>query len=53
MAGRVLRGLYAGLGWDEAVNLPAPQDAIFRLAGGVIERIACAPAALAPEGAGR
>ncbi len=53
VAGRVLRGLYAGLGWDEAVNLPAPQDAIFRLAGGVIERIACAPAALAPEGAGR
>jgi broad specificity phosphatase PhoE len=53
VAGRVLRGLYAGLDWNEAVNLPAPQDAIFRLAGGVIERIECAPAALAPEEAGR
>jgi probable phosphoglycerate mutase len=53
VAGRVLRGLYANLDWADAVKLPAPQDAIFRLSDGAIERIDCAPAALAPEAAGR
>ena len=37
---RVLRGLYAGLPRAEAVRLPAPQDCVFRLAGGAIEEIA-------------
>jgi probable phosphoglycerate mutase len=47
VSGRVLRALYAGLDWEEAVLLPAPQDAIFRLDGGRIEKIDCEPGALA------
>lgn len=47
VSGRVLRALYAKLDWEEAVLLPAPQDAVFRLDGGRIERIDCEPAALA------
>ena len=43
VAGRVLRGLYAGLDPAEALKLPAPQDAIFRLAEGRVERIDCEP----------
>jgi len=44
-AGWVLRGLYAGLPKAEVLALPAPpQDTIFRLADGRIERIDCAPA---------
>jgi broad specificity phosphatase PhoE len=39
VAGRVIRGLYAGLGKNEALTLPVPQDALYRLSGGVIERI--------------
>ena len=46
VAGRVLRGLYLGLDKAEALRLEAPQDAVFRLADGQIERIACEPAAL-------
>jgi broad specificity phosphatase PhoE len=48
VSGRVLRALYADLDWDEAVLMAAPQDAVFRLEAGGIERIDCAPAALAP-----
>jgi probable phosphoglycerate mutase len=40
VAGKVLRGLYLGLDWQEALQSDAPQDAIFRLIGGKIERIA-------------
>ena len=47
VAGRVLRALYANLDWEEAVLLPAPQDAVFSLDGGRIARIDCEPAALA------
>lgn len=43
MAGRVLRGLYAGLDRDETLKQDVPQDAVFRLAGGRIERIDCLP----------
>lgn len=50
VAGRVLR---ARIDWEEAVQLPAPQDAIFRLSHGRMERIDCAPAALAPSQARR
>jgi broad specificity phosphatase PhoE len=53
VSGRVLRALYAGLDWEEAVLLPAPQDAAFRLDGGRIERIDCETAALASEEARR
>jgi len=37
---RVLRGLYAGLPRAVALELPVPQDRVFRLAGGAIEEIA-------------
>jgi broad specificity phosphatase PhoE len=43
VAGRVLRGLYARLEPEAAMKLDSPQDAIFRLAEGRIERIDCAP----------
>ena len=43
VAGRVLRGLYAGMDPAAALKLEAPQDAIFRLADGRIERIDCEP----------
>ena len=42
-AGRLLRGAYAGLSQDDTLAQDVPQDAIFRLAGGQIERLACAP----------
>ena len=48
VSGRVLRALYADLDWEAAVLMAAPQDAVFCLDGGRIERIDCAPAALAP-----
>jgi len=41
VAGRVMRGLYAGMGKDEALRQEAPQDAFFRLQDGLVERIAC------------
>ncbi|HEX4197926.1 MAG TPA: histidine phosphatase family protein [Caulobacteraceae bacterium] len=47
ISGRGLRALYAGLDWEAAAALPAPQDAIFRLDGGRIERIDCESAPLA------
>jgi probable phosphoglycerate mutase len=53
VSGRVLRALYAGVDWEQAVLMAAPQDAIFRLAEGRIERIDCEPAALAQAQAGR
>jgi probable phosphoglycerate mutase len=37
----VLRGLYAGLDPDEALAGESPQDAIFLLRDGRIERIPC------------
>ncbi len=43
VAGRVLRGLYAGLHRDEALKLDVPQDAVFRLSSGAVERIDCLP----------
>lgn len=43
VAGRVIRGLYAGLDRDEALKLDVPQDAVFRLEEGRIERIDCLP----------
>jgi probable phosphoglycerate mutase len=43
IAGRVLRGLYAGLSQDEVMTLPTPQDAVFHLTEGRITRVDCAP----------
>jgi broad specificity phosphatase PhoE len=40
---RILRGLYLGLSADDALQQDVPQDAIYRLSGGVLERIDCAP----------
>ncbi len=39
VAGRVLRGLYAGLDYEATIKLDVPQDAVFRLEGGRIEQI--------------
>ncbi len=44
VAGRVLRGLYLGLDRAEALRLETPQDAVFRLSEGRVERIAGEPA---------
>jgi probable phosphoglycerate mutase len=42
VAGRVIRGLFAGLEQVDALSLDVPQDAIFRLEDGKITRIDCA-----------
>jgi broad specificity phosphatase PhoE len=42
VAGRVLRGVYAGLTRAETVVQPVPQDAVYRLSGGQIQRFECA-----------
>jgi broad specificity phosphatase PhoE len=39
---RLLRGLYLGLSRSELLRLELSQDAVFRLADGTVERIACA-----------
>jgi probable phosphoglycerate mutase len=49
MAGRVLRGLYGGLSRQAMLELDVPQDSVFRLAGGRIERIDCAAEAQAAQ----
>lgn len=41
VSGRVLRGLYGGLSRQAMLELDVPQDAVFRLAEGRIERIDC------------
>jgi probable phosphoglycerate mutase len=43
VSGRVLRGLYAGLGRDLAGQQDVPQDAIFRLQHGLVGRIDTEP----------
>lgn len=43
VAGRVLRGVYGGLTREATVSQEVPQDAVFRLMGGRIERFDCAP----------
>lgn len=39
VSGRVLRGLYAGLDDARALEGDSPQDAVFRLHGGFVERL--------------
>lgn len=41
LVGRLLRGHYAGLDRAATLDLPIPQDAIFKLCGGRIERLDC------------
>jgi broad specificity phosphatase PhoE len=41
VAGKILRGLYCGLDADEALGGDSPQDAVFRLSGGCMQRVAC------------
>jgi probable phosphoglycerate mutase len=43
VAGRMLRGAYAGLSRAEVLAQDVPQDAIFRLSGGQIDRLECTP----------
>ena len=40
VAGKVLRGLYLGLDVEAALKLDSPQDAVFRMEGGRVEKIA-------------
>ena len=42
VAGRLMRGAYAGLSRAQTQAQDVPQDAIYRLSGGNLERIACA-----------
>ena len=41
VSGRVLRGLYAGLSRQQMLKLDVPQDAVFRLHAGQIDRVDC------------
>jgi len=43
IAGRLLRGAYAGLSREETLAQDVPQDALYRLSGGRIDRLDCAP----------
>jgi len=45
VTGRVLRGLYAQMPQEQVVRQDAPQDAVFRLAHGALQRIDCEPVA--------
>ena len=43
ISGRVLRGLYAGLGRDASAQQDVPQDAVYLLQHGSVGRIDCEP----------
>ena len=43
IAGRLLRGAYAGLSPEETLAQDVPQDALYRLHGGQIDRLDCEP----------
>ncbi len=45
IAGWMLRGAYGGLSRAEVIAQDTPQDAIFRLSGGQVDRLNCAPVA--------
>lgn len=45
VAGSLMRGAYLGLSREETLAQDTPQDAIFRLAGGAVDRLPCAPVA--------
>jgi broad specificity phosphatase PhoE len=41
VSGRLIRGRYLGLAREAAVALEAPQDSVFRLSAGAVEKLAC------------
>jgi probable phosphoglycerate mutase len=43
VTGRLLRGAYAGLGRQATLDQDVPQDAVYRLQGGQIDRFDCEP----------
>jgi broad specificity phosphatase PhoE len=43
IAGRLLRGAYAGLSREETLAQDVPQDALYRLSAGQIDRLDCEP----------
>lgn len=43
VTGRLLRGAYAGLTREAALDQDVPQDAVYRLMGGQIDRFDCEP----------
>lgn len=43
IAGRLLRGAYAGLSREAVLAQEVPQDALYRLRGGQIDRLDCEP----------
>lgn len=43
VSGSLLRGAYLGLSREETLSQDMPQDAIFRLAEGTVQRLSCAP----------
>jgi probable phosphoglycerate mutase len=43
VAGRLLRGAYAGLPRQTILGLDVPQDALYRLSAGQLDRFACEP----------
>lgn len=45
IAGWMLRGAYGGLSRAQVIAQDTPQDAIFRLSGGQVDRLNCAPVA--------
>ena len=44
-SGRVLRGLYGGLDMEATLALEIPQDAVYRLQNGQVDRFDCEPIA--------
>ena len=42
-SGRVIRGSYSGLSREAMLDLDVPQDAVYRLQNGQIDRFDCAP----------
>jgi probable phosphoglycerate mutase len=43
ITGRLIRAAYAGLGRDQVLQMAVPQDAVFRLQNGQIDRLDCEP----------
>ncbi|WP_293676527.1 histidine phosphatase family protein [uncultured Phenylobacterium sp.] len=43
VSGRILRGVYAGLTQEAVTELDVPQDAVYRLQNGQIDRFDCEP----------
>jgi probable phosphoglycerate mutase len=43
IAGRLLRGVYAGLSREDTLAQDVPQDALYRLSAGQIDRLDCEP----------